>query len=45
MYLEVTYVEAPGREATPLPEGIFVGEHAYRWRLSASGTTITRGPA
>ena len=44
-YLEASYVEAPGREATPLPEGVFVGEHAYRWRLSASCTTITRGPA
>lgn len=45
VYLEATYVEAPGREATPLPEGIFVGEHAFRWRFSADGTTITRGPA
>jgi hypothetical protein len=44
-YFEATYVEAPGRDATSLPEGVFVGEHAYRWRLSASRTTITRGPA
>jgi hypothetical protein len=44
-YLEATFVEAPGREATPLPEGVFVGENAHRWRLSASRTTITRGPA
>lgn len=44
-YLEATYIEAPGREATPLPDGIFAGEHAYRWRLCADGTTITRGPA
>jgi hypothetical protein len=44
-YLEATFVEAPGREAMPLPEGVFVGENAHRWRLSASGTTITRGSA
>lgn len=44
-YLGTTYVEAPGRGATPLPVGVFVGEHAYRWRLNASRTAIMRGPA
>jgi hypothetical protein len=44
-YLEATYVEAPGRRATPLPEGVFIGDRAYRWRIANDGTTITRGPA
>jgi len=44
-YLEATYIEAPGSRATPLPEGIFVGDRAYRWRIANGGTTITRGRA
>lgn len=44
-YVEATYVEALGRAATHLSEGIFVGEHAYRWRLAPGGNTITKGQA